>query len=102
MAFSPAFHLLKNFTAGVPRLAPENISDSDVEAAAKYLGVDVTSLVGIERVERIETELQEQNRFLTAHLRDDDIDKSGLYRRSPFVREIVANNRTPKALDAPL
>ncbi|MEJ0049957.1 MAG: hypothetical protein WDN02_01850 [Methylovirgula sp.] len=96
MEFSAAFHLLENFTVGIARPSPESISDTDIEAAAAYLGTDVSSLAGIERIERIEVELQEQNRFLTAHLRDDDIEQSNFYRRSLFVREIVANNRTPK------
>ncbi len=96
MEFSGAFHLLKNFTVGIPRPSPKDISDTDIAAAAAYLGIDVSSLVAVERIERIEAELQEQNLFLTAHLRDADIERSNFYRQSLFVREIVANNRAPK------
>lgn len=96
MAFSSAFHLLKNFTAGILKPSPEAISDNDIESAAAYLGMDVSSVDGLLRIERIEAELQEQNRFLTAHLKDDNIDESGLFKRSTFVREVVANNRARK------
>lgn len=98
MAFSPVFHLLKKFTVDLSGHAPEaeNASERDIDVAGAYSGIDTSAMPSNERMEAIRIELREQNRFLTAHLRDDDIEKSNFYRRSLFVREVVANNRTSK------
>jgi hypothetical protein len=95
MEFNAAFTLLKKFTVGIPNSLSESetIDDQDVVAVANYLGVELPTVSLLERIEILETELFAQNKFLTANLKDNDIEQSELYSRSQFVREVILNNR---------
>ncbi len=96
MEFSAAFATLKKFTVGLSPPLPdeEAITTSDINMAAEYLGIDLSGVPSHEHIRSIENELSYQDEFLTDHLSDSDIEKSELYGRSQFVREIVINNRT--------
>lgn len=86
MAFSPTFHLLKKFTAGLLEHSPEaeSASDGDVDAAAAYLGIDLSLMDHRAPIEAIRAELHKQNQYLTAHLDDKEIEGSDLYGHCVF------------------
>jgi len=92
MDFDPAFALLKNFTIGVPR--PKNINEQEVAKVAKYLGLELPPVSLEQQIKTIETELFNQNGFLTNNLTRPDVENSEIYVRSQFIREIIANNRS--------
>jgi hypothetical protein len=94
MKLSPAFQLLGKFTQGIPaRQIYGAPTQEDILAVSEYLGVSVAEYDPSSAVEKLTSELTEQNRFLTANLYSDEIESSDLYRRSLFIREIVKNNR---------
>jgi hypothetical protein len=95
MSFSCGFDLLAelgqnengNYASTV------TLSAVDIETIAAYLGVVLRSDLRKEQISLLRNELNVQNRFLTEKIHEEDIVASDLYLRSPFVREVVANNR---------
>lgn len=88
--FSPAFEPLIKFTKGLPKVPT---SEDDIVAVANYLGVDVPDATLDDGIKLLSDELSFQNGFLSTELSSDAIYNTQLYRRSKFIREIVANNR---------
>ena len=90
MDFSPAFALLTKFSIGLPS-TPK--SEDDVLTVSKYLGVELPQVSLDDRISILTTELSIQNGFLSTTLESDAIYDSNEYRRSMFIKEVVANNR---------
>lgn len=88
--FSPAFEPLIKFMKGLPKVP---ISEDEIAAVSKYLGVDLPDVSFEDRVTLLSDELSAQNGFLSYELSSDLIYNSDPYRKSMFIREIVANNR---------
>ncbi len=95
MEFDPAFALLKKFTLALPssESGSDTIYDQELAAVVKYLGIPMPEGSFSECVRVIESELINQNKFLTANLEKDDVEQTELYEKSQFIREVVANNR---------
>lgn len=90
MDFSPEFELLLKFSIG---LATTPANEDDVIKVARYLGVDLPDTSLEDHIKILQDELVKQNSFLKNGLESDSVYDSEEYRRSIFVREIVANNR---------
>ena len=90
MEFSAAFSLLRNFTVGLP-MTP--VSEGDVVAVSNYLGVDLPEVSLQDRITILSKELSAQNRFLSTKLESESIFDTDEYRKSGFIKEVVANNR---------
>ena len=90
MQFSPAFTLLPKFSVG---LKTTHKDKDDVLAVSEYLGIDLPDVSHDDKITILAKELQSQNGFLSHALISEEIYNSDEYRRSMFVREIVANNR---------
>lgn len=90
MNFSPAFYLLVKFTRGA---SSTSATMQDVEDAAGYLGVDLPSGTREQHIALLQDEVSKQNGFLTKHRESDTVQDTQDYRRSAFIREIVAHKR---------
>ena len=96
MEFDPAFILLKKFTVGIEssESGSDTINNQDIAAVAEYLGVELPAISISECIRILETELVAQNQFLTMNLKNIDTEKSELYKKSRFIREVISNNRS--------
>ena len=88
--FDPTFSLLPKFSIG---LRPMPTSEEEMKLVSTYLGVELPAAELQENAQRLSNELESQNGFLTKNLESNSIYESDKYRRSMFIRDIVANNR---------
>ena len=83
MEFSPEFELLLKVSNGLPKVP---ISEAEVAAVSRYLGIDFPDVNVEDRVPPLSKELSAQNAFLSIELSSNYIYHSKEYRQSMFVR----------------